>query len=226
MTTVLIVEDERDLAALIARHVDAAGYTAVIAGDGNRALALAEERNPDLVVLDWMLPGLDGISVCRRLRKRSIVPIVMLTAKTDESDRVLGLEAGADDYVTKPFSIRELLARIHALLRRVELMRTVETGDDHRIVRGPLTIDTVARQVTLDNEPIDLTVKEYDLVTLLAEHPGRTFSRAYLLERIWGIDYEGTDRAVDTHFVRLRRKLGEFGARIVTVWGVGYRLEH
>ena len=226
MAQILIVEDERDLAALIKRQMESAGYSADMTHDGASALKLAESDPPDLVILDWMLPGLDGLTVCRRLRERSVVPVLMLTARSEEADRVLGLEVGADDYLTKPFSSRELMARVRAMLRRVEMMRAPEPAADKSLLHiDALTIDTVARCVEIDGGEIDLTVKEYDLLLILAGNPGRTFSRTYLLERIWGDDYEGTDRTVDTHVVRLRRKLGPFGDRIATVWGVGYRLE-
>jgi DNA-binding response OmpR family regulator len=172
-----------------------------------------------------MLPGLDGLTVCRKLRERSIVPILMLTARDDEADRVLGLEVGADDYMTKPFSLRELMARVRAILRRVELLRRDDEQQAGPITLGKLQIDPLGRRVEIEHQAIDLTVKEYDLLLLLARHPGRSFSRAYLLDHIWGEGYEGGDRTVDTHIVRLRRKLGEVGDKIMTVWGVGYRFE-
>ena len=226
MAQILIVEDERDLAALIKRQMESAGYSATMTHDGASALKIAEKEPPDLVILDWMLPGLDGLTVCRRLREKSVVPVLMLTARSEEADRVLGLEVGADDYLTKPFSTRELMARVRAMLRRVEMMRgpAPASGND-AIHIDALTIDTTERRVEIDGGEIDLTVKEYDLLVILASNPGRTFSRTYLLDRIWGDDYEGTDRTVDTHVVRLRRKLGPFGDRIATIWGVGYRLE-
>ncbi|MFN8479654.1 MAG: response regulator transcription factor [Kouleothrix sp.] len=225
MPTILIVEDEYELAALLRRQLEGEGHTALVVHDGTTALMLAAQSQPDLVILDWMLPGLDGLAVCRRLRERSIVPILMLTARAEEADRVLGLEVGADDYLTKPFSLRELLARVRAQLRRMELLRTAETATTGPLNLGVLRIDPLARRVQLGDELLDLTVKEYELLLLLARHPGRSFSRAYLLDHIWGDDYEGGDRTVDTHVVRLRRKLGEVGERIATVWGVGYRFE-
>ena len=225
MSTVLIVEDEHELAALIRRQLEGEGYRAIVAHDGQTALLLAAQAAPDLVILDWMLPGLDGLTICRRLRERSAVPIMMLTARADEADRVLGLEVGADDYLTKPFSLRELMARVRAIFRRVELERRDQDEPRAPINLGRMHLDPIARRVTVDNEPVELTVKEYDLLLLLARHPGRSFSRSYLLDHIWGDEYEGGDRTVDTHIVRLRRKLGDVGERIVTVWGVGYRLE-
>ncbi|HVG00165.1 MAG TPA: response regulator transcription factor [Chloroflexia bacterium] len=227
MSLVLVVEDEHDLAQLVKRQLEGEGHSVLVAGDGQTALMLAAQARPDLVVLDWMLPGLDGLTVCRRLRERSSVPILMLTARADEADRVLGLEIGADDYLTKPFSLRELLARVRAILRRVELMRHAEEVDEGvvRAANNRLTIDPTARRVEVDGAPVELTVKEYELLVILARHPGRSFSRAYLLDRVWGNDTEAGDRAVDTHIVRLRRKLGDLGGEITTVWGVGYRLE-
>jgi DNA-binding response OmpR family regulator len=225
MATILIVEDEHELAALIRRQLEGEGHQALVAHDGPTALMLAAQAQPDLVILDWMLPGLDGLAVCRRLRERSIVPILMLTARTEEADRVLGLEVGADDYLTKPFSLRELLARVRAMLRRVELLRRADETFEGPIDLGRLLIDPTARRVEVAGEPVDLTVKEYDLLLILARHPGRSFSRSYLLDKVWGDDYEGGDRTVDTHVVRLRRKLGDEGERIETVWGVGYRFE-
>ncbi|GAB4201851.1 MAG: response regulator transcription factor [Roseiflexaceae bacterium] len=225
MATILIVEDEHELAALIRRQLEGEGYQALTSHDGPTALMLAAQSPPDLVILDWMLPGLDGLTVCRRLRERSIVPILMLTARAEEADRVVGLEVGADDYLTKPFSLRELMARVRAILRRVELERAADEQDIRAITLGRLAIDPLARRVEVDAAQIDLTVKEYDLLLLLARNPGRSFSRSYLLDHIWGSNYEGGDRTVDTHIVRLRRKLGPVGDQISTVWGVGYRLE-
>jgi len=225
MATVLVVEDEHELATLVKRQLEGEGYHALLAHDGQTALLLAAQAQPDLVILDWMLPGLDGLAVCRRLRERSTVPILMLTARSEEADRVLGLEVGADDYLTKPFSLRELMARVRAILRRIELLRRVDQADNGPIDLGDIVIDPLARRVVVNGETVELTVKEYDLLLILARNPGRSFSRTYLLDRVWGQDYEGGDRTVDTHIVRLRRKLGAIGDRIATVWGVGYRLE-
>ena len=225
MTAVLVVEDERELATLVRRQLEGEGYTTLVAHDGQTALMLAAQAAPDLVILDWMLPGLDGLTVCRRLRDRSTVPILMLTARAEEADRVLGLEVGADDYLTKPFSLRELMARVRAILRRVALLRRDDSASDAPISLGRLYLDPLARRVAIDGLVLDLTVKEYDLLLLLARHPGRSFSRSYLLDHIWGDAYDGGERTVDTHVVRLRRKLGDIGDKIATVWGVGYRFE-
>ena len=236
MATILVVEDEVDINNLIRSHLEADGHTVHQGFDGPAALAMVEAHDPQLLILDWMLPGLDGLAVCRRLRQTHLVPIIMLTARSEEIDRVLGLEVGADDYIAKPFSVRELLARVRAILRRVELDSRVLTRPGARdgaveplppapepVVRGPLRIDLADHAVTLDGTAIDLTPKEFDLLVLLTTHPGRAFSRDFLLERLWGDDYEGFDRAVDTHIVRLRKKLGPWGEKIATVWGVGYR---
>jgi len=236
MALVLVVEDEVDMSNLIRDRLVAEGHEVAQAFDGRTALAVAHDRSPDLVILDWMLPDLDGLAVCRRLREEHLMPIIMLTARTEEVDRVLGLEVGADDYVPKPFSMRELLARARAALRRVALesqrgATTATAGPGPApvgagpaaILHGPLRIDPGAHVATLDGETLHLTPKEYDLLVLFATHPGRAFSRDFLLERIWDGDYEGFDRAVDTHIRRLRRKLGPLGDAIVTVWGVGYR---
>jgi DNA-binding response OmpR family regulator len=234
MALVMVVEDEVDMNNLIRDHLVAEGHEVEQAFDGRTALAVAQRRSPDLVILDWMLPDLDGLAVCRRLREEHLMPIIMLTARTEEVDRVLGLEVGADDYVPKPFSMRELLARARAALRRVALESqrglttsapgpaTVAAGPAP-ILHGSLRIDPGAHSASLDGEPLHLTPKEYDLLVLFATNPGRAFSRDFLLERIWDDDYEGFDRAVDTHIRRLRRKLGPIGDAIVTVWGVGYR---
>jgi len=228
MALVLIVEDEADMSNLIRDHLTAEGHEVEQAFDGRTALAIAHRRAPDLVILDWMLPDLDGLAVCRRLREEHLMPIIMLTARTEEVDRVLGLEVGADDYVPKPFSMRELLARARAALRRVALesqrgATATAAGGPAHVVHGPLRIDQGAHSATLAGEPLHLTPKEYDLLVLFATHPGRAFSRDFLLDRIWQGDFEGFDRAVDTHIRRLRRKLGPLGDAVVTVWGVGYR---
>lgn len=250
MANILVVEDEVDLNNLIRSELEAEGHTVFQAFDGQIALSYVDAQPLQLVVLDWMLPGLDGLTVCRRIRQNHLVPIIMLTARSEEIDRILGLEVGADDYVSKPFSIRELLARVRALLRRVELdsrlmsipqnvtapaantsgpavapqkepATTTSTADT--IVRGPLRIELVERSIWLNGIQLDLTPKEYELLVMLATYPGRAFSREFLLQKLWGYDYDGFDRTVDTHITRLRKKLGALGEKIVTVWGVGYR---
>lgn len=250
MANILVVDDEVDINNLIRSELEAEGHSVFQAFDGEAALLAVEEHQLHLIILDWMLPKLDGLTVCRRIRQSHLVPIIMLTARTQEVDRVLGLEVGADDYVSKPFSIREVTARVRAMLRRVELDRglagaqtplqpaQVESaaagshmGDKPGealigpppIVRGPLKINIAERIVSLEDAEIDLTPKEYELILLLATNTGRAFSREFLLQQLWGYDYDGFDRTVDTHITRLRKKLGSLGEKIVTVWGVGYR---
>ena len=227
MAKVLLVEDERGLAGLIRSHLEADGHTVEQAFDGVAAVEMARTLLPDLLILDWMLPGLDGLSVCREIRRRQLMPIVMLTARDDEADRVNGLEAGADDYVVKPFSIAELLARVRAMLRRVALdtAALLQPGASAELVSvGPLRIDAAGHQATMGGTPLALSRRELAILALLAGHPGRTFTREFLLDHVWGDDFDGLDRAVDTQMVRLRRKLGDFGQQIEAVWGVGYRL--
>ncbi|MCC6175304.1 MAG: response regulator transcription factor [Chloroflexi bacterium] len=225
MATIVVAEDEQDLNGLLRRHLEDEGHRVVQVFDGAAAVLAVQTERPDLLVLDWMLPKLDGLEVARRVRRDSIVPILMLTARSEEVDRVLGLEVGADDYLTKPFSIRELMARVRAMLRRVELFREAAAGESPPPVleAGLLRVDPGQHAATLANAPLDLTPKEFDLLTLLVRNPGRAFGRDYLLERVWGLDYGGFDRTVDTHILRLRKKLGVMGDRIETVWGIGYR---
>ena len=218
MARILIVEDTDQLAQLIHREVSAAGYDVILAGTGNEALVLHEREQPDLIVLDWMLPGLDGIEVLRRIRETSPTPVLMLTARSEEIDRVMGLEIGADDYLTKPFSMRELLARIRALLRREEMLRKVLASD-----RSQSTIEIRYGVLKLDPDARTVQHGDEELVSLMMRNPGRTFSRSYLLQTVWDVEFGG-DRSVDNTVMRLRRKLGDAGEAIETVWGVGYRL--
>ncbi len=225
MATILVVEDERDLNDLVRHHLESEGHQVVQAFDGPSGLEAASRARPDLVILDWMLPRLDGLEVCRRIRQESVVPVLMLTARSEEVDRVVGLEVGADDYLTKPFGIRELLARARALLRRVELDREAGAGSSQSALAvGPLRVDLLEHTAAVDGRPVDLTPKEFELLALLVRNPGRAFSRDYLIERVWGYDANGSDRTVDTHVLRLRKKLGAVGDWIETVWGIGYRL--
>jgi DNA-binding response OmpR family regulator len=227
MALVLVVEDENDLNNLVRDQLVAEGHTVDQALTGAEAIAAVEKQVPDLVILDWMLPDLDGLAVCRRLRQDHVMPILMLTARGEEIDRVLGLEVGADDYVTKPFSMRELLARVRAQLRRVDLetrrQAPTEPGQIAAVIVGPLRVDPDSHTAVLDGDTLKLTPKEFQLLHLFVSNPGRAFSREFLLERIWETRFEGYDRAVDTHITRLRRKLGPLGDSITTVWGVGYR---
>jgi DNA-binding response OmpR family regulator len=230
---ILVVEDDLVLRETLAYNLDKEGYEVCTAEDGTRAVALAEEEAPDLVLLDIMLPGIDGFEVCRILRQESNAPIIMLTARDDEVDKVVGLEVGADDYLTKPFSMRELLARIKAQLRRVRLLRQEFAGEaeavsSEKLRFGNLVVDLERREVTLNGELLPLKPKEYELLTHLAQNEGRVLSRDQLLEDVWGWDYSGGSRTVDVHVRWLREKIEENPSnptRIITVRGVGYRFE-
>ena len=239
MAAILIVEDDIALCNLLRTHLEAEGYTVFQAFDGLTALRTVEQYQPHLVILDWMLPGMDGLAVCRRLRQKYLMPIIMLTARTEEVDQILGLEVGADDYISKPFSIRQVQARVRAMLRRVALEGQRSMSVDSAVesfsslpasvhtsrplVFGPLSLYLARRSVQLNGQEIDLTPKEYDLLVLLTSHPGWVFKREVLLQQIWGDDYEGFDRTIDNHITRLRKKLGRAGEKIETIWGVGYR---
>ncbi len=231
MGRILVVEDEVDLNDLITRQLRQDGHEVYQAYDGIAGLNLAGAIEPDLLVLDWMLPKLDGLAVARKIRERQITPILMLTARSEETDIVLGLEVGADDYLTKPFRMRELQARVRAMLRRVTLLRDEHgsessyAGEDERVESGGIEISITMRTASVGGEEIDLTPKEFDLLTLFVRHPGRAFSRDYLLERIWGDDTFVTDRTVDSHVQRLRKKMGDEAEAIRTVWGIGYKFQ-
>jgi DNA-binding response OmpR family regulator len=228
MTTVLLVEDAAELAGVIQRELKAQSYDVLHAPDGLTALQLQARHDPDLVILDWMLPGLDGLEVLRQIRKSSPVPILMLTARKEEADRVIGLEVGADDYLTKPFSMRELIARVRALLRRIERVHRIveadQAGASTKLIYGPLILDPEDYRASIRDAPLELTRTEFELLHLLMRNPGRVFSRDYLLDTIWGETYIVGDRSVDNAILRLRRKLGDLSDAIETVWGVGYRL--
>jgi DNA-binding response OmpR family regulator len=224
MARILMVEDEVALSDLVRSHLEKEGHSVEQAFDGRQALAGADRAHPDLVILDWLLPGLDGLKVCQELRRKHLMPILMLTARGEVADRVAGLEVGADDYLTKPFSIVELAARVNSLLRRVALDSAAGSAEGSQpITFGPLVLDPAGHRASLEGSALDLSRREMDLLELLLQHPGRTFSRDYLLERLWGSDLDVLDRAVDTQMVRLRRKLGDMGGCIETVWGIGYR---
>jgi len=222
-TRILVVEDVPTVAEVIARYLVRDGFDAVVVGDGEAALAAAGEQPPDLVVLDLMLPKMDGFEVCRRLRAELPVPVVMLTARGEEDDRIAGLELGADDYVTKPFSPRELVARVKAVLRRAHGV----PDPPGRLETAGLVLDLGAREVTLQGDPVILTPREFDLLAFLARNPRRVFRREELLEHVWGFTY-GDTATVTVHIRRLREKV-ELDAsnpkHITTVWGVGYRFE-
>ena len=227
MGRILVVEDEHDLNELIARQLRQDGHEVFQAFDGLAGLEAVDTHAPDLIVLDWMLPKLDGLVVCRRIRERHVVPILMLTARGEEADIILGLEVGADDYLAKPFRIRELLARVRAILRRSDRMQVAPAPlpEPQGIVFGPLQVSLEMRSAELSGTELDLTPKEFELLALFAQNPGRAFSRDYLLQRIWGDDVYVTDRTVDTHVQRLRKKLGDEADLIRTVWGIGYRFQ-
>ncbi len=220
---VLVVEDEREIAKVVRDYLVAAGYDVAVVGDGDAALAQARAQPPDLVILDLGLPGRDGLSVATELRRSSPVPIVMLTARGEETDRIIGLELGADDYVVKPFSPRELVARVKAVLRGRELERSAAA---EILVTGEVTIDVPRMRVTRSAETIDLTATEFQLVTALARQPGRVFTRGQLLQALRGVAFESYERAIDAHVKNVRRKL-EPDPRspryLLTVHGVGYR---
>jgi DNA-binding response OmpR family regulator len=228
MGTILLVEDELEMARVVRRELQANGYRVVHAADGVAALDLNDREDPDLVILDWMLPTLDGLEVLRRIRQRSTVPILMLTARGEEVDRVIGLEVGADDYLPKPFGMRELVARVRALLRRIAHVQEIMEQDRREardaVQYGPLQLDPQAYTATRVGEALSLTRTEFDLLHLMMRNPGRAFSRAYLLDTVWGQNYVSGDRAVDNAILRLRKKLGDLGEVIETVWGIGYRL--
>ena len=219
---ILVVDDEPKIVKQARDYLEKSGYRVVTAGDGTTAMAVARHERPDLVVLDLNLPGLDGLDVCRALRRESDVPIIMLTARVEETDRLIGLELGADDYITKPFSPRELVARVRAVLRRVQ--GGVRTPG--LIRAGDLEIDLHGHRLTRAGEPIRLTRSEFNLLVTLAQHPGQTFTRAQLLDRLHGVAYDGYDRSVDAHIKNLRRKLEANPIEpryVLTVYGVGYK---
>ncbi len=228
---ILIVEDELTLQETLAYNLKKQGYQAESANDGQSAINTAKEYQPDLILLDIMLPGIDGFEVCRILRKDMIVPILMLTARDDEIDRVVGLEVGADDYLTKPFSMRELIARIKALLRRAKIMQEISQSKDAEKKVHPFTnmvIDENRREVTLNNQPLSLKPKEYELLLFLGKNKGQVLSRETILEKVWGWDYFGDSRTVDVHIRWLREKIEEDPAkpkRIITSRSAGYRFE-
>jgi len=226
---ILIIEDDPDIAQLISMHVSEAGYLVELAGSGEQGLRCFEDKRPDLLVLDLMLPGIDGLEVCKQVRRKDErIPVLMLTAKSTELDRVLGLELGADDYLTKPFSVVELMARIKALFRRVDALqsRHDEPKENSVLTFPGLSIDPVRHKVVSKTAEIDLTAREFDLLLFLASSPGHVFSRAQLLDAVWGYDHDGYEHTVNTHINRLRIKIEADPAKpeyVQTVWGVGYK---
>lgn len=224
--TILVVDDEQPIVDLVSSYLTNEGFVVHRAYDGPGALALARSVKPDLVVLDVMLPGLDGIEVCRQLHRDTSVFVLMLTARTDEIDKLIGLSVGADDYLTKPFSPRELVARVKAILRRNRVIRAIEVNQRPILQFEGLLIDPERREVERNGVLVDLTPREFDLLYALASYPGRVFTREELLQRVWGPDFAGIDRVVDVHIGTLRRKLDDdhHGTPLVqTVRGVGYK---
>ena len=222
--SVVVIEDERSIADAVAARLRSEGYAVDIAGDGPGGVELCERARPDLVVLDLMLPGLDGIEVCKRIQRDRPVPVLMLTARDSETELLVGLAVGADDYMTKPFSMRELIARVHALLRRAERIEAAGDGEGDRVVRiGDVELDPSTRRVRRAGELVHLTPTEFDLVYYLAVRPGRVATRQELLGQVWGYDVPSGARTVDSHVRTVRRKLGSDLVR--TVHGVGYAIE-
>ncbi len=222
--SILVVDDDVNICELVRLYLEKEGFTVTNAHDGEAALSFFKGDKPDLVVLDLMLPKLDGMDVCREIRKTSAVPIIMLTAKGETLDKILGLEMGADDYLVKPFEPKELVARVKAVLRRTHTSR----GEDDSIVSYPgLTISLMNYELTVDGKTIAVPPKELELLHHLASHPNRVYTREQLLEEVWGFDYFGDSRTVDVHVKRLREKLEGFenGWQLKTVWGVGYKFE-
>ncbi|WLV24671.1 response regulator YycF [Aciduricibacillus chroicocephali] len=229
MSKILVVDDEQPIADILKFNLEKEGYEVLVANDGETAIELAEEERPDLVLLDLMLPGKDGNEVCREIRKTQTMPIIMLTAKDSEIDKVLGLELGADDYVTKPFSNRELIARVKANLRRQQQVPEDEGSESKDIEIGSLTVHPEAYSVSRNGEQVDLTHREFELLHYLARHIGQVMTREHLLETVWGYDYFGDVRTVDVTVRRLREKIEENPSNpswIVTRRGVGYYLRN
>jgi DNA-binding response OmpR family regulator len=219
--TVLVVEDEASIASFVSLYLKNAGYTVKTAANGTQALSEAASASPDLIVLDLMLPDIDGIEVCKRIRQRSDVPILMLTARDEDVDKIIGLEVGADDYLTKPFNPRELVARVKSVLRRAAPER--RQPEEEVIRHGDLVVDAGRREARVGDREVQLAPKEFDLLWELLDHRGLVLTRDQLLERVWGYTFAGDTRTVDVHVRQLRRKLGD-ASPIVTVWGVGYKV--
>lgn len=224
---ILIVEDDGDIAELLQLHLRDEGYAISHAADGNRGMAMLEQGGWDALILDLMLPGVDGLEICRRARTMTrYTPIIITSARSSEMHRVLGLELGADDYLAKPFSMLELVARVKALFRRQEAMSRNLRMDAGVLSFNDLTIDPIAREVHLHQQPVELTPREFDLLYFFARHPGQVFSRLSLLNQVWGYQHEGYEHTVNTHINRLRIKIERNPAepeRILTVWGMGYK---
>ena len=228
MSKILVVEDDRNLLETIKYNLVKEGYEALVAVDGAEALEIARNEKPDLIVLDIMLPIIDGFEVCRILRKEMSVPIIMLTARTDETDRIMGLDTGADDYMTKPFSLRELLARVRALLRRAKITEEKIPEEKSVLTMDDIKIDINRHVVSKNGRPLELTAKEFDLLVFLVQNESFVFSREQLLEKVWGYDFAGDTRTVDVHIRWLRQKIETDPANprhLLTVRGTGYKIE-
>ncbi len=226
--SILVIEDEANIAKLLTMYLEKDGYRVTIARDGQLGLERFEREHPDLVILDLLLPKLDGLEVCRRIRRQSFVPLLMLTAKKDETDKIVGLELGADDYMTKPFSPREMVTRVRAILRRAKQSGSMPALPDGLLEFGELKIDVPRREVRVSARPVGLTAKEFDLLRTLAGAPGKVFTRDALLNQVWGYDYYGDARTVDVHIGTLRKKIEPLPSTprwIKTVWGIGYKFE-
>jgi two-component system alkaline phosphatase synthesis response regulator PhoP len=224
MSRILVVDDDPGIVKLVRAYLEQVGFEVAVAYDGKKAMQIARNDRPDLVILDLMLPEMDGWDVCRALRKESDVPIIMLTARVEESDKLIGLELGADDYVTKPFSPRELVARVRSVLRRAEGM----PARPERLSHGDITIDLSRHLVEVRGQAIDLTPTEFDLLATMIEDPGRAFTRSQLLESVQGYAYDGYERTIDVHIKNLRQKIEEDARnpqRVKTVYGIGYKFE-
>lgn len=222
-TKLLVVDDEPNIIELNRMYLEGAGYQVVTARTGPEALDRFRSERPDLVVLDLMLPGIDGLSICREIRQQGATPIIMLTARTEDVDRIVGLELGADDYVTKPYNPRELVARVRAVLRRTN--PPAEAAVPAPVLQlGDVALDPARRTVTVSDEPVTLRTKEFDLLQCLLEHQGLVLSREQLLSQVWGYDYAGETRTVDVHVAGLRKELRASNVAVETVWGIGYKL--
>jgi DNA-binding response OmpR family regulator len=219
--TILVVEDESSIASFVAMYLKNAGYTVRTSATGGEALTQVATDPPDLVVLDLMLPDIDGVDICRRIRQRSELPVLMLTARDEDVDKIIGLEVGADDYLTKPFNPRELVARVKSILRRAAPER--KRPESREIRHGDLLVNSGSREVHVGDEEVQLAPKEFDLLWELLDHRGLVLTRDQLLERVWGYTFAGDTRTVDVHVRQIRRKLGD-ASPIVTVWGVGYKV--
>lgn len=222
LTEILVVDDEQKIIQITSDYLEAAGYAVLAADDGISALRIVDESQPDLIILDLGLPGMDGLDVCRELRKNSDLPIIILTARGEESDKLVGLELGADDYITKPFSPKELVARVRAVLRRMEK----STSDEEIFRVGKVWFDVLKMRLTIDDTAIELTPTEFELLLTLARQPGRIFTRSQLLDAIHGVAFESYERAIDAHIKNIRRKIEPDPRQpkyVLTVYGVGYK---